>query len=60
MLKNRTGEAYRPNNLQSFDVLIALFRNFDVVHVGDIDAFGLDTEVIFRKPSFTKEVGLAK
>eukprot|EP00250_Pteridium_aquilinum_P026136 c3238_g1_i1 orf=102-1079(-) len=48
------------NNLQDVDVLIALFRNFEVVHVGDIDAFGLDTEVIFRKPFLTKKTGLAK
>eukprot|EP00250_Pteridium_aquilinum_P031359 c43478_g1_i1 orf=544-1449(+) len=60
MLKNRTQEAYRPNNLQSVGVLVALFRNFDILHVGDIDAFGLDTEVIFRKPLVPKTAGLAK
>lgn len=52
MLKNPRG--YKPNNLQKVDVLIALFRNFEVVHVGDIDAFGLDTEVIFKKPLFAQ------
>lgn len=60
MLNNRTQEAYRPNNLQSVGVLIALFRNFDTLHVGNIDAFGLDTEVIFRKPLLPKNVSLAK
>lgn len=52
MLKNPQG--YKPNNLQKVDVLIELFQNFEVVHVGDIDAFGLDTEVIFKKPMLTQ------
>lgn len=60
MLKNKTQEAYRPNNLQDIAVLVALFRKFDTLHVGDIDAFGLDTEVIFRKPHVPKKVASAK
>lgn len=60
MLKNRSQEDYRPHNLQSVGVLIALFRNFDLLYVGEIDAFGLDTEVIFQKRLFPKKVSLAK
>lgn len=60
MLKNRIQEDYRPNNLQTVGVLIALFRNFDTLYVGSINAFGLDTEVIFRKPRLPKNASLAK
>ncbi|KAI5064686.1 hypothetical protein GOP47_0019381 [Adiantum capillus-veneris] len=59
MLKNRPQEAFRLNNLQDVAVLIALFRNFEHLHVGDIDTFGLDTEVIFRKPFLPKEASSA-
>lgn len=57
MLKER-GLAYRPNNLPNVDVLIALFKNFDVVDVADINAFGLDTEVVLRKQIVSQKVNL--
>ncbi|MCO5595866.1 hypothetical protein L7F22_049917 [Adiantum nelumboides] len=59
MLKNRSGEACRLAQLQDVAVLIAIFGNFETLHVGDIDAFGLDTEVIFRKPFLQKNAASA-
>lgn len=61
LMTNNREETYRPNNLLSVDILITLFKNFDLVHVGEIDALGLDTEIVFRKrfPS-QKNYGIVK
>ncbi|CAE5958606.1 unnamed protein product [Arabidopsis arenosa] len=42
-------DKYSANDLYSVDALVKLFRRSEVVHVRNVDGFGLDTEVVFRK-----------
>ncbi|XP_023633027.1 uncharacterized protein LOC17897984 [Capsella rubella] len=42
-------DKYSANDLYSVEALVRLFRRSDVVHVRNVDGFGLDTEVVFRK-----------
>ncbi|CAN6464374.1 unnamed protein product [Victoria cruziana] len=43
------GDKYSANDLFSVQPLIDLFKRSEVVHVRQVDGFGLDTEVVFRK-----------
>eukprot|EP00250_Pteridium_aquilinum_P001906 c12113_g1_i1 orf=386-2140(+) len=45
----RRPDKFSANDLLSVDSLLQLFTNFDVVHVRDVDAFGLDSEVVLKK-----------
>eukprot|EP00249_Psilotum_nudum_P025251 c29548_g1_i1 orf=521-2167(-) len=45
----RRGDKYSANDLYSVDALISLFNNSDIVHIREVDGFGLDTEVVLRK-----------
>lgn len=47
-LKQRT-DKYSANDLTKIDPVFHLFKNLDVVHVREVDAFGLDLEIVFRK-----------
>ncbi|MCO5600719.1 hypothetical protein L7F22_054834 [Adiantum nelumboides] len=49
-LKQRP-DKYSANELMKVDPVLHLFRNFEVVHLKDVDAFGLDLEVVLRKTS---------
>ncbi|KAL1198293.1 hypothetical protein V5N11_026958 [Cardamine amara subsp. amara] len=42
-------DKYSANDLYSVEALVRLFRRSEVVHVRNVDGFGLDTEVVFRK-----------
>ncbi|AAF97978.1 F21J9.14 [Arabidopsis thaliana] len=42
-------DKYSANDLFSVEALVKLFRQSEVVHVRNVDGFGLDTEVVFRK-----------
>ncbi|CAH8253632.1 unnamed protein product [Arabidopsis lyrata] len=42
-------DKYSANDLYSVEALVKLFRRSEVVHVRNVDGFGLDTEVVFRK-----------
>ncbi|XP_010478010.1 PREDICTED: uncharacterized protein LOC104757018 [Camelina sativa] len=42
-------DKYSANDLYSVEALMRLFRRSEVVHVRNVDGFGLDTEVVFRK-----------
>lgn len=42
-------DKYSANDLYSVEALVRLFRQSEVVHVRNVDGFGLDTEVVFRK-----------
>eukprot|EP00249_Psilotum_nudum_P022242 c28430_g2_i1 orf=322-2022(-) len=57
----RRGDKYSANDLYSVQALVTLFKNSDVVHIRGVDAFGLDTEVVFKKrmPSERGVHGLA-
>ncbi|KAI4336642.1 hypothetical protein L6164_015142 [Bauhinia variegata] len=45
----RRADKYSANDLYSVKPLVELFKASDLVHVRKVDAFGLDTEVAFRK-----------
>ncbi|KAF3780137.1 hypothetical protein EJ110_NYTH39940, partial [Nymphaea thermarum] len=45
------GDKYSANDLFSVRPLIHLFKRSDVVHVRQVDGFGLDTEIVLRKKS---------
>jgi FkbM family methyltransferase len=47
-IRHRT-DKYSANDLVKLDPILELFRNFQVVHVRDIDVFGLDLEIVLRK-----------
>ncbi|KAI5059939.1 hypothetical protein GOP47_0024359 [Adiantum capillus-veneris] len=49
-LKQRP-DKYSANELSKVDPILYLFKNFEVVLSKDVDAFGLDLEVVLRKPS---------
>ncbi|XP_054807845.1 uncharacterized protein LOC129310044 [Prosopis cineraria] len=46
---SRRPDKYSANDLYSVTPLKELFRGSELVHVRKVDAFGLDTEVVFRK-----------
>ncbi|XP_028757556.1 uncharacterized protein LOC114751931 [Neltuma alba] len=46
---SRRPDKYSANDLYSVTPLKELFRRSELVHVRKVDAFGLDTEVVFRK-----------
>ncbi|XP_027096447.1 uncharacterized protein [Coffea arabica] len=46
---NKRADKYSANDLYSVEPLKKLFKRSDLVHVRTVDAFGLDTEVAFRK-----------
>lgn len=46
---SRRSDRYSANDLYSVKPLVKMFRRSEVVRVRNIDGFGLDTEVIFRK-----------
>lgn len=47
-LKQRP-DRYSANDLYSIDPLVLLFKDFDVIYVKEVDAFGLDSEIVLRK-----------
>eukprot|EP00250_Pteridium_aquilinum_P018032 c23906_g1_i1 orf=577-2238(+) len=47
-LKQRP-DKYSANELIKIDPVLYLFNNFEVVHLKEVDAFGLDLEVVLRK-----------
>ncbi|KNA05934.1 hypothetical protein SOVF_185720 [Spinacia oleracea] len=49
VLISKRADKYSANDLFSVKPLIKLFKQSEVVHVKNIDGFGLDTEVVFRK-----------
>lgn len=49
-LKQRP-DKYSANELIKIDPVLYLFKKFEVVHVQEVDAFGLDFEVVLRKRS---------
>ena len=46
---SRRPDKFSANDLYSVKPLMELFRRSEMVHVREVDAFGLDTEVVFRK-----------
>lgn len=46
---SRRADKYSANDLYSVGPLVKMFKGSDVVHVRNVDGFGLDTEVAFRK-----------
>lgn len=42
-------DKYSANDIYSVEALVRLFRRSEVVHDRNVDGFGLDTEVVFRK-----------
>lgn len=46
---SRRPDKYSANDLYSVTPLKDLFTRSELVHVRKVDAFGLDTEVVFRK-----------
>lgn len=46
---HRKGDKYSANDLLGVEGVINLFKNSELVRVGKVDGFGLDTEVVFRK-----------
>ncbi|KAL2348808.1 hypothetical protein Fmac_002808 [Flemingia macrophylla] len=46
---SRRADKYSANDLFSVQPLVELFRHSTLVHVREVDGFGLDTEVAFRK-----------
>lgn len=46
---SRRADKYSANDLYSVEPLKQLFKRSELVHVRKVDAFGLDTEVAFRK-----------
>lgn len=56
-LKQRP-DKYSANELMKIDPVLYLFKNFEVVHLKDVDAFGLDLEAVLRKPSIQVEEGV--
>ncbi|XP_022151762.1 uncharacterized protein LOC111019667 [Momordica charantia] len=51
---SRRADKYSANDLYSVKPLEALFRTSEVVRLGKIDGFGLDTEIVFRKTTRKK------
>ncbi|XP_010249434.1 PREDICTED: uncharacterized protein LOC104591979 [Nelumbo nucifera] len=45
----RRGDKYSANDLYSVGPLMAMFRESELVHIREVDGFGLDTELVFRK-----------
>lgn len=48
-LKQRP-DKYSANELSKVDPVLYLFKKYTVVHVQEVDAFGLDVEVVLKKP----------
>ncbi|XP_008799980.3 uncharacterized protein LOC103714492 [Phoenix dactylifera] len=46
---HRRGDKYSANDLFGVDGVLGLFKHSDLVHVSNVDGFGLDTEVVLRK-----------
>ncbi|ESQ34159.1 hypothetical protein EUTSA_v10009505mg [Eutrema salsugineum] len=49
-------DKYSANDLYSVEALVRLFRRSEVVHVRNVDGFGLDTEVVFRKKTDSSSI----
>ncbi|KAJ6801634.1 uncharacterized protein M6B38_403820 [Iris pallida] len=45
----RKGDKYSANDLFGVEGLLGLFKESDLVRIGKVDGFGLDTEVVLRK-----------
>ncbi|KAM0984281.1 hypothetical protein ACFX14_011855 [Malus domestica] len=45
----RRTDKYSANDLYSVKPLVAMFRRSELVHVKEVDGFGANTEVVFRK-----------
>ena len=45
----KRADKYSANDLYSVEPLVELFKESEVVEVREVDGFGLDTEVVFRK-----------
>lgn len=56
-LKKRA-DKYSANDLYSIDPLLRLFKNFDVVLVKGVDAFGLDSEIVLRKQQTPQDLSV--
>ncbi|KAL6319694.1 hypothetical protein AAG906_026762 [Vitis piasezkii] len=52
---SRRADKYSANDLYSVAPLVELFRKSDLVGVRNVDGFGLDTEVVFRKKEKEKK-----
>ncbi|KAJ6835642.1 uncharacterized protein M6B38_331620 [Iris pallida] len=49
----RRGDKYSANDLFGVEGVLALFRDSELVRVGKVDGFGLDTELVTRKKKKT-------
>ncbi|KAH7670687.1 24-methylenesterol C-methyltransferase protein [Dioscorea alata] len=43
------GDKYSANDLSGIDGVVMLFKRMEVVRVREVDGFGLDTEIVFKK-----------